>query len=473
VTAKKRCTTCSGVVVIPSWIAVRIRASCSLGAAITRPREIITVDSVIKVVANYYGPKPSDIKSERRHKSVATPRAVAIEIGLTAVRGVDDEFGLVSGVDISERKQRERDLTFRMATSETEQRELRYFRLAVEAAQTGMIMIDRNGRLVLVNSRTEALFGYSRDELIGQQLELLIPERFRARHVGFRTAFFAEPSMRTMGSGRDLYGRHKDGTEVPIEIGLTPVQTTEGNFVLSSIVDITERKRAEKMQDDLVNQLKTLNAELEERVQARTVELRSSLRERDVLIQEIHHRVKNNLRVISSLINIQTKRLEPGKNRDALEECQTRVQAIALIHEKLYQSRDYSRVPFSDYVRFHATGISPGGVNLELAIDDVTLGVDTAIPCGLLLNELITNALKHGFKDRRRGKIRVELTRQDERRLRLAVTDNGVGLPDGFDLATSQSMGLRLIVTLAKQLGAQLEVGSGEGASFSVTFPVE
>jgi PAS domain S-box-containing protein len=360
----------------------------------------------------------------------------------------------------------------------TEERELRYFRLAIEAAQTGMIMIDRDGRIVLVNSRIEALFGYSRGELISQHLELLIPERFRSRHIGFRTTFFGEPSVRPMGSGRDLYGRHKDGTEVPIEIGLTPVQTAEGDFVLSSIVDITERKRSEKLQADLVNQLKILNAELEERVQARTVELRGSLRERDILLQEVHHRVKNNLQVISSLINLQTTALEQGKNRDALEECQTRVQAIALIHEKLYQSRDYSQVEFSDYVRslasnvFHATGMSSSEVTLELAIDDVTLGVDTAIPCGLLLNELITNALKHAFKDRRSGTVRVELTRLEGDRIRLVVMDNGVGLPDGFNMATSQSLGLQLVSTLARQLRAELKVRGSEGSSFALTFLV-
>ena len=122
------------------------------------------------------------------------------------------------------------------------------------------------------------------------------------------------------------------------------------------------------------------------------------LRIKSAMIQEIHHRVKNNLQVISSLINIQQRKLEPGSARHALQECQTRVQAIALIHDKLYQSRDYSRVPFSQYAKglvtniFHATGSSPG-VNLEIEAGEVALAVDKAIPCGLILNELLTNAL--------------------------------------------------------------------------------
>ncbi len=132
---------------------------------------------------------------------------------------------------------------------------------------------------------------------------------------------------------------------------------------------------------------------------------------------------------------MQLRKLEKGVNRDALEECQTRVLAIALIHEKLYQSRNYSHVPFSEYARslasnvFHATAVSHANVQLDLAIDDVSLGVDRAIPCGLVLNELITNALKHGFTDGRRGTIRVELVRLDATRLRLTVTDDGAGLP--------------------------------------------
>jgi PAS domain S-box-containing protein len=362
---------------------------------------------------------------------------------------------------------------------EREAREVRLFRLAVEAAPTGMILIGQDGRLVLVNSRAQSLFGYSREELIGAPIEMLIPERTRTRHVGFRSSFFTEPSVRRMGAGRDLFGRRKDGTEVPVEVGLTPLRTAEGDFVLSSIVDITERKSAEEVREGLVSQLRTLNAELEERVQARTRELSASLRERDVLLQEVHHRVKNNLQVISSLINMQMTRLEEGKSRHALEECQTRVQAIALIHEKLYQSRDYSRVPFAEYARslasnvFHATGMAMTRVNLELAIDDVDLAVDRAIPCGLVLNELITNALKHAFKGTRSGNLRVELTRLEGARLRLAVTDDGVGLPDGFDLQASNSLGLRLVSTLSRQLDGDLEVHGRDGASFQLTFSAE
>jgi PAS domain S-box-containing protein len=211
-------------------------------------------------------------------------------------------------------------------------------------------------------------------------------------------------------------------------------------------------------------------------LRARQGELSRNLKEREVLLQEIHHRVKNNLQVISSLINMQVRKLEHGSSRDALEQCQTRVLAIALIHEKLYQSKDYSEVHFAEYARslaasvFHALGVSETQVTLELAIDDVPLGVDRAIPCGLLLNELITNALKHAFPGGRAGAVRVALARVAGDRLRLVVSDNGVGLPSGVDVQRTASLGLQLVTTLAEQLDAQLEVRGEGGASFQLTF---
>ena len=205
-------------------------------------------------------------------------------------------------------------------------------------------------------------------------------------------------------------------------------------------------------------------------------ELARSLREREVLLQEIHHRVKNNLQVISSLINMQTRMLDPGTSRDALEQCQTRVLAIALIHEKLYQSKDYSAVHFAEYARslaasvFHALGVSPLDVALELAIDDIPLGVDRAIPCGLVLNELITNALKHAFRGGRRGTIRVALGTLDDGRVRLRVDDDGCGVPPGFDIHQATSMGLQLVCTLAEQLAGEIAVIGPPGTSFQLTF---
>lgn len=348
---------------------------------------------------------------------------------------------------------------------------LRSFHLALEAAPTGMLMVDEKGTIVFVNAQIERLFGYPREALVGQPVEVLIPERFRGGHPGERGRFFAAPSTRPMGGGRELFGLRSDGTEIRIEIGLNPLTTPEGSFVLSSVADITERMRTEEERERLLDRLTSVNAALTR-----------SLSEREVLLQEVHHRVKNNLQVISSLINMQVRKLKTrGAETDALLECQTRVQAIAMIHEQLYQSKDYARVPFSNYVRSLATSVfdalevsgfgpSRGAVSLHLSIDDVAISVDRAIPCGLILNELITNALKHAFPLGRRGEVHVELKRQSGRRLMLVVRDDGVGLSDRVDIHRANSLGLQLVRTLAEQLDANLEVTSEAGASFSLSF---
>jgi PAS domain S-box-containing protein len=353
------------------------------------------------------------------------------------------------------------------------------FQVAIEAAPTGMLMVDAQGRITLVNAQVERVFGYRREELLGQQLEVLLPERFRARHPDLRAAFLTDARVRPMGAGRDLYGRRRDGSEVPIEIGLNPLTTPEGRVVLASIVDITERKRAEGEREELLGQLRALNGELEQRVSARTVELTAALKEREVLLQEVHHRVKNNLQVISSLINLQMRGMPDAASREALRDCKTRVEAMALIHQKLYQSRDYAHVPFSSYARtlageiLAAAAVSPATVALEVVVDDLPLPVDQAIPCGLILNELVTNAVKHAFPHGERGSVRVELRAAGAREIVLAVSDDGVGMPVTFDAGRSDSLGMQLVHMLVKQLEGRIEIRREGGTAVRITFPRE
>jgi two-component sensor histidine kinase len=164
--------------------------------------------------------------------------------------------------------------------------------------------------------------------------------------------------------------------------------------------------------------------------------------------------------------------------RGALQECQTRVQAIALIHEKLYQSKDYSRVPFSEYARslaaniFQATGVSPASTTLGMDIETMSLAVDKAIPCGLILNELMTNALKHAFPAGRKGTIQVTLRKSSVGEVALSVADDGIGLPSSFESERSNSLGMHLVSTLVRQLDGRLEITRSGGARFDVTFPV-
>ena len=373
---------------------------------------------------------------------------------------------------------RERQLKRELAARQRVERslhdsELRFRRL-FETAQDGILLLDAHtGQITEVNPFLIEMLGYSRGEFLGKKLwEIGAVKDIEPSRTGFR-------ELQEKGYIRyeNLPLQTKDGRRIHVEFVSNVYRVDDTKVIQCNIRDITKRRLTEEALQ--LEQIKTLNADLEERVRARTSELTASLKERDVLLQEVHHRVKNNLQVISSLINMQVRRLEAGTSRDALEACQTRVQTIALIHQTLYQARDYARVPFSEYAQslasnvFHATGVSPTKVSLDLAIGDVALPVDKAIPCGLLLNELITNALKHAFNDGRSGTIRVALGRIDGGRLRLTVSDDGVGLPQGYDVRNSESLGLQLVSTLSDQLDAELEIDGRGGATFQLTFPAE
>jgi two-component sensor histidine kinase len=238
-----------------------------------------------------------------------------------------------------------------------------------------------------------------------------------------------------------------------------------------------------------------LHADLDQRVQDRTAELSAMLREREVLLREVHHRVKNNLQVISSLINLQRTRLRTSEGDDgsteqkdeALRQCQARVLTIARVHELLYRANDTSRIPLSAYVESLVVGIDDIAalrprVAIETDVEDLLLSVESGGPCGLILNELITNALKHGFVGERSGTIRVSVrssqlsengSRPDSRAstLTLEVSDNGVGLPETFDPHQSASLGLTITRRLAAQLKGSLEIVRGAWTTFRVTFP--
>ena len=215
-------------------------------------------------------------------------------------------------------------------------------------------------------------------------------------------------------------------------------------------------------------------AELRRLRRADEATIRSSLKEKELLLKEVHHRVKNNLQIFSSLINMQVQSLD-GMSRHALEECQRRILAMALIHEKLYQSKDSARVPFSDYVHslalnvFQAISVSPDTIALKFDIDDVPLEIDRAIPCGLILNELITNALKHAFPNGRKGTVNVNMKKAQNEKILLTVQDDGIGLPPQTDIRATQSLGFQLVNTLARQLKATIEIGRSHGTTFNLT----
>ena len=359
-----------------------------------------------------------------------------VEVGLNPIETEHGIFVLAAIVDITDRKYAEEMI-----------------RLAVEASPNGMIMTNHQGAIVMVNTTTETLFGYSREELIGQSIDILIPESHRAHHPELRKNYLKHPSARAMGHGRDLYGRHKDGKEFPVEVGLNPTQTPQGFMVLASVIDITERKYQEK-------------------------QLKAALKENDLLLSEIHHWVKNNLQIIDSLLGMQSGMLLNSTVVSILKESQNRVKSMAMIHQILYESSDFSHVDFSSVVQSLVSNLSASyaldssRVQINIDTDQVLLSIDTSIPLGLILNELCTNAIKYAFSENRSGNINISLKYLAANKLQVLITDNGIGIPEEFDIEHASSLGLQLVQLLSEQISAELTIQRRNPTSFSLIIPL-
>lgn len=206
-------------------------------------------------------------------------------------------------------------------------------------------------------------------------------------------------------------------------------------------------------------------------------EIKLSLKEKEVLLKEIHHRVKNNLQIISSLLNLQAGQLKDHDTSSLFRESQARVRSMALIHEKLYQSKDLARIDFDSYVRdlmvylFRSYAANPDQIRTTIETYDMFLGIDTAIPCGLIISELVTNSLKYAFPNGARGEIYIGLAPEDDGHLTLKVNDNGIGFAPEFDWRDTDSLGLQLVSTLTTQLHGTIDVSGQGGTSFKITFP--
>ncbi|MFE1746850.1 CBS domain-containing protein [Coleofasciculus sp. H7-2] len=249
-------------------------------------------------------------------------------------------------------------------------------------------------------------------------------------------------------------------------------------------------RRWREFEIDLLKQLSTQIAiaiqqsELYQQVQAELAErkraeeqLKASLKEKEVLLKEIHHRVKNNLQIISSLLKLQSAYTKDDQVLGMFKDSQNRIRSMALIHEKLYQSKDLSRIDFAEYIRdltgnlLRSYKASSQAITLKTTVNDITLNIDTAIPCGLIINELMSNSLKHAFptpsKD---NKICINIYSSSNNQFILSVSDNGIGFPKDLDFRNTESLGLELVCTLTEQLDGTIELDSSKGTSFNITF---
>jgi len=240
--------------------------------------------------------------------------------------------------------------------------------------------------------------------------------------------------------------------------------------VLELEEEIAGRKRAEA-------RLLRFNEELEAGVAERTTQLNKSLHEKELLLKEIHHRVKNNLQIVASLLNIQSRHISDPATLAMIAESQNRVKAMALVHERLYRSDDISSIDISDYVKFMGTslikfyGASAARVRFEVNMSGIRFDINRAIPLGLIINELLSNALKHAFPEGRRGTITVN-GEMDEKEIRISVADDGAGIPESFDWRNTSSLGLHLVTSLTDQLSGTIGLDRTIGTKFTITVPV-
>jgi len=323
---------------------------------------------------------------------------------------------------------------------------VRHFEYLHKYANDIIFLADEDHRIVEANERAGAVYGYGPEELKGMHIPDLRPPQVRPEFP--RALAEAE---KTGGLVYETVHQRKDGTIFPIEVSLRILDIDGVRFYQAIIRDISERKKAEE-------------------------QILDALREKDVLLREIHHRVKNNMQVISSLLNLQSQRFPDAGVREAFRESQDRIKSMALVHEKLYQTKDLSRIDFSDYVKsltsflFRTYQTDATQIALKLDLERTSLDVNAAIPCGLILNELVLNALKHAFPGERKGEITVELHESEAGSILLTVRDNGIGFPEGIDIGHTDTLGLQIISLLTEQLEGRIEVRRNGGTVFTLSF---
>jgi len=348
-------------------------------------------------------------------------------------------------INIELNKQITERIKAEQALRENEER----LKLLFDFAPDAYYLTDLKGTFIDCNKKVEEITGYEKNELIGNnyfKLNLISSEQLD------KAAYLNEKSIRGEPTGPDEFVMNrKDGTQITIEITTHPVKIAGQTLILSNARNITQRKKVEK-------------------------ELKASLKEKVVLLQEIHHRVKNNMQIISSLLRLQSGQIENVKMQDIFRISQNRIRSMALIHDMLYKTKDFAGIDFSQYIQslirhlLNTYLIDSNDVKIHTQVEKVFLELNTAVPCGLILNELVTNSLKHAFPSGKKGEITIVVRSIENKIMRISVSDNGIGLPKNFDFNTPQSLGLMLVKDLVRQLNGKIECSSENGVSFVITF---
>jgi PAS domain S-box-containing protein len=324
-----------------------------------------------------------------------------------------------------------------------------YLNRLFEGAKEAIVLTDKAWRPIRINEEFTRLFGYKLGEIRGKPLDkIIVPKDLYEEGVAVTKDTAGGQSVAI-----ETVRRRKDGKQIHVSILGAPI-VIDGKVeaVYGIYRDITDRKRDE-------------------------ANIKDSLKEKEVMLYEIHHRVKNNMQIILSLLRLQSRGIKDEQTREMFIESQNRIRSMALIHEKLYQSGDLSRIDIADYTRGLATHLvsvySAEGWTVGLIVDikDVYLDVNRAIPMGLIVNELVTNALKHGFKKGAKGNITIGMKKVAKGKFELSVADTGKGLPVEFDIRKTESFGLQLVTDLVTQIEGTIELKRKDvGSEFVIRF---
>jgi two-component system, sensor histidine kinase PdtaS len=326
-----------------------------------------------------------------------------------------------------------------------------YYRTIFENTGTATIIVDEDGMIIMANKKCEPLIGYRVDEIQGKMtwMNFVHPEdleMMKEIHQKRRTPNLEVPS------NYEFRLIDRDKNEKQIMLSASIISGTTDSVI--SLLDITDRKTSE-------------------------IKIKQSLREKELLLREIHHRVKNNMQIISSLLNLQRNYIEDAEADNLLQESQGRVKSMALVHEKLYQTDDLARINVVEYIRsltmnlFHSYSVNPG-IALIQDVGEVFFDIDTAVPLGLIINELVSNSLKYAFSNQKKGEIFISLHENPDNEgvgeYLLRVGDDGVGFPDNLDFKNTHSLGLQLVNTLVNQLDGNIKLVENRGTCFHVIF---
>ena len=303
------------------------------------------------------------------------------------------------------------------------------YRTLFEKNKNPIIVFDENGNFKDSNDATLEFMEIKRTELLTKNLSDFIFNHKDVKTIEDEEFWF---------NGNILEVKFNiNGKCKILDLTITPIKLDHKNIIFGVGNDITERKKAEEG-------------------------ILRSLKEKELLLREIHHRVKNNLQIISTLLTLQSSQSKKNNINDLYRESQNRIQSIALIHENLYHSDDLAHINFKAYVKglitdlFDSYGVNPKKIRMNLNIEDITLGIETAIPCGLIINELVSNSLKHGFRYVETGMVSVDIKKISKTEFKLKVIDTGSPFPDDINLLSNDSNGLELIKNLVEQLDADL-----------------